>query len=134
MTVSFSVDAERHIQKSLADLGVQELRQAPREHRRRILREAEAKTNAHVFGPDAKKDADGNFIEQGIGSWDNVTKSHIEAYIRSQTVLRDTPEQGYEENLAAIRAQLAVCEARRRAEQKKEDDELDALPLAATVI
>jgi hypothetical protein len=125
---AFSVDAERFIQKSLADLGVQELRQAPREHRRRIMREAEAIAVAHVFGPGAQKDAGGNYQETGIGSWNNITKSHVEAYVIEQTKRREVPEQGYEETLAKMRAQLAVCEARRRAEQKKEDDELDALP------
>lgn len=126
--MSFSVDAERRIQKSLADLGVQDLRSAPREHRRRILREAKAKTNAHVFGPDAKKDKDGKFIEQGVGSWDNLTPASVEAYVTNQTMRRDTPEAGYEETLAKMRAQLAICEARRREERAKEEAELDELP------
>ena len=126
--MAFSVDAERHIQKALADLGVKSLKDAPREHRRRIMQEAEAIAISHVFGPGAKKDADGNYQETGIGSWNNITKAHVEAYVTEQTKRRDTPEAGYEETLAKMRAQLAVCEARRRAERQKEDDELDALP------
>jgi hypothetical protein len=128
LTVAFSVDAERYIQKALADLGAQDLRSVPREHRRRIMAQAEAIANAHVYGVDAKKDKDGNFIEQGIGSENNVTIQHVEAYITNQTVRRDTPEAGYEENLARMRAQLAVCEARRREERKREEAELDELP------
>jgi hypothetical protein len=126
--VSFSVDAEKYLEKALADLRVGSLREAPREHRRRILRDMEAITNAQVFGPDHKKDANGQPLEQGIGSQFNVTRQHVEAYIANQITRRDTPEAGYEENLAAMRAQLEICEARRRKERKQEEDELDALP------
>ena len=126
--MAFSVDAERYIQKALADLGVQDLRSAPREHRRRIMREAEAIAVAHVYGAGAKKGADGTYPESGIGSENNVTRQHVEAYIANQTIRRDTPETGYEENLAKMRAQLAICEARRREERAKEEAELDELP------
>ena len=126
--IAFSVDAEKFIEKELANLKVKSLGEAPREHRRRIMQEAEKIAVSHVFGPGAKKDADGNYQETGIGSWDNITKAHVDAYIANQTIRRDTPEVGYEETLAKMRAQLAVCEARRRAERQKEDDELDALP------
>jgi hypothetical protein len=73
----------------------------------------------NVFGHDFKRDAKGRPIETGIGSNFNLTANAVEAYIKEQTERRQGgPEPGFEENLAKLRKQLAVCEARRREEAK----------------
>jgi hypothetical protein len=88
---SFSVSAERHIKKSLAELNLPSLDQAPKETRRQILKAARDIARNDVFGHGHKIGKDGP-IEQGLGSWENPTQQSIDAYIRSQSrPWRDAP-------------------------------------------
>jgi hypothetical protein len=63
-----------------------------------LQREAEARM---VFGVDAKKDAKGNFIEQGIGSRGNESANHFASLARAE---RDgfEPPGAYRAALAEI--------------------------------
>jgi hypothetical protein len=120
---SFSVAAERHIVTALAQMRLDRLDDAPVEIRKRILREARDLTDKNVFGADHKRDRKGNPIEQGLGSHANPTQQSIEAYVKDQTQRRGGgPEEGFEENLKAVRARLAEFHAERKANKAGDDD------------
>lgn len=72
----------------------------------------------NVFGFDAKQHK-GKYIEQGLGSPGNQTANSIAAYIKTQTERQGGPEEGYEENLKRMRAELAASDARRRGDAEK---------------
>jgi hypothetical protein len=121
-----SIDSAKHIAKRCREYGVDTLAQLPVNLRRQIRREAKDIALAHVFGPDHKKDANGNPIEQGIGSPGNQSRQSIEAFRKYHDMT--TPENLTA--LARMEKDLAICEARRRAEraaqEKAEDDELNS--------
>jgi len=118
---AWSVDAEQYLQKQLNAYKVGDLRELPKHIRVPIMKQCERIAMDHVFGA-------GNDHQVGIGTPDNMNPQCVEAYIKEQTVHRDTPEPNYEQNLAKMRADLERCQARRRAERQAEDDELEALP------
>jgi hypothetical protein len=123
MSDTFSVRAEQHIVKALGQMNVASLDQVPPDVRRRLMREAREMTSQDVYGVDHKKDAKGQPIEQGVGSANNMSRQAIAAYIAEQTTRRPGgPEPGYEIALAKMEQQFAECQARRKAEQAKEDD------------
>lgn len=64
----------------------------------------------NVFGFDAKKDRQGNYIEQGRGSLANQTHQSVEAYRKWG---KDEPD--YERHLARMQKELAASEAHRKA-------------------
>jgi hypothetical protein len=120
----FSVSAEKHVQKQLANLNVQTLDQLPKEMRKQLLREARQIARNDVFGHGHKTTKDGTPIEQGLGSHENPSPQSIEAYIRPQSrPWRDSPEPGYEEHLKKLRARLAEVDAVRRAQAKTEEED-----------
>lgn len=65
--------------------------------------------DANVFGHDAPKDANGNRIEQGIGSPVNMTRNSIEAYRKYG---KDEP--GFDEHVKRMQEQLAACDKIRK--------------------
>jgi hypothetical protein len=118
---AWSVDAEQYLAKTLNDYRVGSLRELPKHIRTEVMRKADRIAKDHVYGPGLDKFA-------GIGTEDNITAACVEAYITEQTKRREVPEPGYEEHLAWLRQRLEICNARRRAEAKVEEDELEALP------
>jgi hypothetical protein len=70
----------------------------------------------NVYGQDAKKDRQGNYIEQGIGSPGNQSRNSIEAYKKYG---KDDPD--FQANLARMEKELVECNAKRRAEAEKKD-------------
>jgi hypothetical protein len=65
----------------------------------------------NVFGADAKKDRNGNYIEQGVGSEFGMTRNSIEAYKRF-----NSNEIDFEKNVARMEKQLLAANERREAE------------------
>lgn len=119
----FSVAAERHMAAALNNLRLQSLDDAPKEIRQRILKEARDITNKNVFG-EGHKTKKGVPQEQGLGSHANPTRNSIEAYIKTQTERRlGGPEEGFEENLKAMRARLTEVEEEKRAKKKDAGDD-----------
>jgi hypothetical protein len=120
---SFSVAAEKHILKTLAQMNIPSLDQAPKEIRKTLLREARQIARNDVFGHGHKVDRNGTPIEQGLGSHDNPTQQSIDAYIRSESrPWRDAPEPGYEETLKKMRQRLAEVDAVRAKQRAAEED------------
>jgi len=122
-----SVAANKFIEKQLSARKVEALELLPKEIRREIKKEARRIAHDDVFGVGHRTDKAGNPIEQGLGSPSNMTQQHIDAYVKSQTdkKFRDQPEPGFEDNLKKMRAQLAECQARRRAEMGDDDGDDD---------
>lgn len=60
--------------------------------------EAEAR---NVFGFDAKKDRHGNYIEQGIGSPNNLTENHFAALLKNEQLGLE-PKGAYEAAIADL--------------------------------
>jgi hypothetical protein len=80
----------------------------PRDAYKQYL-EAEAR---NVFGHDAKKDANGNWIEQGHGAPSHPTRNSLEAYKRW-----GKEEPHYHEHLARMEKELAEYEAKQAAKR-----------------
>lgn len=66
--------------------------------------------DANVFGEDAPKDRKGNRLEQGHGSPKNQTANSVAAYRKYG---KDEPN--YAEHLKRMEAELAACDAVRKA-------------------
>jgi hypothetical protein len=112
--MNFSVSAEKHILKTLAQMKIPSLDQAPPDIRKSLLREARQIARNDVFGHGHKVDRNGTPIEQGLGSHDNPTQQSIDAYIRANAPpYRAAPEVGYEEHLKKMRQRFAEVEAQR---------------------
>jgi hypothetical protein len=122
---AWSTDAELLLQRRLADLKVNSLKELPAHTRKELKHEANEMALVHIYGANYKKDKDGKPLQSGIGSPDNITRACVEAYITEQTKRRDVPEAGYEQHLAWLKERLEACEARRRAEQLKEEQDDD---------
>lgn len=122
-----SIRSQKFIEQQLTTRQVADISLLPKEIRRAIKKEAKAIAQQDVFGVDHKTAKDGTPIEQGLGSAGNMTQQAVEAYIKYQTdkKFRSAPEEGYEENLKKMRAQLATCNTRRRAEAAAADDDDD---------
>jgi hypothetical protein len=107
-------------------MNLKSLDEAPRETRRSLLKRAREIANIDVFGHGHKVDPKtGTPIEQGLGSWENPTQQHIDAYVRANAPpYRHSPEPGYEEHLKKLRARLAEVDAVRRAKAKSEEEDL----------
>jgi hypothetical protein len=78
-----------------------------------IRRQADARALIDTFGEGFKRDKHGKPMEQGRGSPGNQTRESVDSYERWK---KDEP--GYEENLARMKRELAVCEERRRKERE----------------
>lgn len=120
-----SVASLRFVESQLRARKVDSIDMLPKEIRREIRKEAKKIALTDVFGEGHKLDKNGMPLEQGLGSPSNMTQQHIDAYIKAQTntKFREKPEDGYEDKLKVMRAQLAECNARRRAEQVDDDDD-----------
>jgi hypothetical protein len=121
-----SVASQKFIDQQIALHKVASLDLLPREVRKQIKKEAKRIATEDVFGVGHKTDKQGNPIEQGVGAPGNITQQHIDAYVKAQTDSKlrpGGPEAGYEDHLKRMRAQLAECNAKRRAEMIDEDDE-----------
>ena len=120
-----SVASNKFVDSQLAARKVESIDMLPKEIRKEIRKEARAIARRDVFGVDHKTDKQGNPIEQGLGSAVKMTQQHVDAYIKAQTdkKFRSEPEPGYADNLKRMQAQLAECNARRRAEKADEDDD-----------
>jgi hypothetical protein len=124
MVAAVSVASQKFVQSQLAARKVESIDMLPKETRREIKKQARAIAYKDVFGEGHKVAKDGTPIEQGTGSPGNMTAQCIEAYIKNQTERRKGgPEEGYEDNLKKMRAQLAECNARRRIEEADDDDD-----------
>jgi hypothetical protein len=117
MADSFSVQAQEHIQKALGQMNVGSINDLPPEARRKLMREARDIATGNVFGVGHRKDRNGTPIEQGVGSSGNQTRASIDAYIKYNSGAPD-----FQETLARMEKEYAECQARRKAEQAKEDD------------
>src|SRR5579872_6374012 len=118
MEAAVSVRSMRFIESQLAARKVESLDLLPKEVRKEIKKEARKIAREDVFGMGHKTGRDGTPIEQGLGSPANMTQQHIDAYVKAQTdpkMRPGGPENGYEDNLKRMRAQLAECQARRKA-------------------
>jgi len=121
-----SIRSQKFIESQLTARKAEAMSLLPKETRREIKREARKIALQDVFGHDHKTTKEGNPIEQGLGADGNMTAQSIEAYIKNQTERRKGgPEPGFEDNLKEMRAKLAKCDARRRAEAAAADDDDD---------
>lgn len=120
-----SIASNKYIDQQLSARKVDSLSMLPKEVRREIRKQARAIATKDVFGEGHKLDKAGLPVEQGLGSPGNMTQQNIDAYVKAQTdkKFRESPEPGYEDNLKRMRAQLAECNARRRAESADDDDD-----------
>lgn len=120
-----SVRSLTFIDSQLKARGVTNISLLPKDVRKEIKKEARKIARQDVFGAEHKTDKAGEPIEMGVGSPGNMTQQNIDAYVKAQTdkKLREAPEQGYEENLKRMKAQLAECNARRRAERDEDEDD-----------
>lgn len=120
-----SIRAVKYVDSQLQARKVESLSLLPKEIRRQIKAEARRLATEDVFGVGHKVAKDGTPIEQGMGSAGNMTQQSIDAYVKYQTDkrFREKPEEGFEENLKRMKAQLAECNARRRAEADDDDDD-----------
>jgi hypothetical protein len=122
-----SVAAEQHVDKMLAAFKAKTLADLPRDVRKRIRKEARQIALNDVFGHGHKIGKDGEPVEQGLGSFENPSQQSIDAYIKAQTDkrYRESPEEGFEENVKRMRARFAEVQAQRRKLKAAEDDEED---------
>lgn len=118
-----SIRSAQFIDKQVSARKVEHISLLPKETRKQIKAEAKRMANEDVFGVGFTTGRDGTPVEQGIGAAGNMTQHCIDAYVTEQTVRREKPEEGYEDTLKKMRAQLAECNARRRAARAAEDDD-----------
>lgn len=118
-----SIRSNLYVDKQLQARKVEDLSLLPKEIRREIRKEAKRIATEDVFGVGHATDKAGNPIEQGIGAPGNMSQHCIDAYISEQTQRRKEPEAGFEDTLKRMRAQLAECQAKRRAAKAAEDDD-----------
>lgn len=119
---AFSIDGGKYIQKEISKAGRQSLEELEPHVQKRILKHAERLSFENIFGDNAKKDKDGNYIEQGLGSAAQPTKQSVEAYEKY-----GFKEAGYVEHLAKMKQALAEFQARKA----KEEAEAEAAEEAA---
>jgi hypothetical protein len=123
MSSFFSVAADTYIKKTLDEMQLRSLDEAPPHIRKETLRKAKEMARTDTFGRGHKM-KNGEPVEQGLGSWDNPTLQSIEAYIANQTKRQPVPDADYEEQLRKMRARLAEVQAQRRKTEAVAEDEL----------
>jgi hypothetical protein len=80
---------------------------------KQIRQQAEAKALVDVFGEGFRRDKNNKPMEQGIGTPDNMTSSAVDSYEKW-----GKNDPNYNEHLAELKRQLAVCQERRRKERE----------------
>ena len=113
-----SIDSVKHVAKRLAEYRVNSLAELPLHLRKQLRREAEDIALNSVFGDNHKKDANGMPIEQGVGSPGNQTRHSLDSFKK----YNDMTQPANIEALARMEKELAVCEARRRTEERTAEE------------
>jgi hypothetical protein len=124
MIEAFSIAGEQFIAKKLADLRVETLDALPVALRRQLRKEKLRIDLVAVYGEGFQFDENGNPVEQGIGTPNNMTLTAVRAFETSN----DCTLPKNSEHLALIKKQYAACQERdRKARALKEAAELEEL-------
>lgn len=124
-TRSDSIDSMKHVAKRLSEYRVNTLAELPLHLRKQVRREAEDIALNSVFGEGHQKDAAGLPVENGIGSPGNQSRHSVDSFKK----YADMSLPRNIEALARMEKELAVCEARRRAEERTAEELEEAAEL-----